>query len=70
MGKDCSPFVKEIVKCLSNSDCVKNHVDRKRALKDCAQSRAGDVPQQCFELIGSYNRCWESNVSSCLSSFV
>mmetsp|Transcript_1330 Transcript_1330/g.2071 ORF Transcript_1330/g.2071 Transcript_1330/m.2071 type:complete len:84 (-) Transcript_1330:652-903(-) len=62
MGKDCSLVLQDVVQCLSDSDCVKNHPNRKTALKDCAASGKGDVPSRCFELMDLYNQCWTTNV--------
>lgn len=65
MGKSCKGLFDELVRCLSNSECVKNHPDKKTALKDCAKSNGNDVSDYCKGVKDSYYKCRRAAVRSC-----
>mmetsp|Transcript_2299 Transcript_2299/g.3960 ORF Transcript_2299/g.3960 Transcript_2299/m.3960 type:complete len:91 (+) Transcript_2299:1564-1836(+) len=52
MPKPCEHLFENFVQCLSDSECVRTHPDRKRALADCARSE-----EQCSTAAEAYSQC-------------
>ncbi|CAL9098346.1 unnamed protein product [Musa textilis] len=54
MAKSCKGLAMELVKCLSESDCVK--VD-KRSYRECAGEKVPSIPSECVGLRETYFNC-------------
>ncbi|GAB4850565.1 hypothetical protein Ancab_029873 [Ancistrocladus abbreviatus] len=64
MSKSCKGLAEELVKCLSESDCVKVE---KRSYRECAREKSPLVPSECVGLRETYFNCKRGQV--CLGSF-
>ncbi|CAD5184559.1 unnamed protein product [Musa acuminata subsp. malaccensis] len=54
MAKSCKGLAMELVKCLSESDCVK--VD-KRSYRECAGEKVPSISSECVGLRETYFNC-------------
>ncbi|CAH8358310.1 unnamed protein product [Eruca vesicaria subsp. sativa] len=54
MAKSCKGLAEELVKCLSDSMCVK---DEKRSIRDCAGEKSPCIPSECVGLRETYFNC-------------
>ncbi|CAN1132123.1 hypothetical protein LINPERHAP2_LOCUS6812 [Linum perenne] len=54
MAKSCKGLAAELVKCLSESDCVKVE---NRSIRDCAGEKSPSVPSECVGLRETYFNC-------------
>ena len=57
MSKSCSGLLQELVRCLSESDCIK--VEKKSYSECVARGGDGDdgVPKKCLGLRATYAKC-------------
>ncbi|KAE8806176.1 cytochrome c oxidase assembly factor 5 [Hordeum vulgare] len=54
MSKSCKGLAMELVKCLSETDCVKV---QKRPYKECAGEKAPNITSECVGLRETYFNC-------------
>ncbi|CAN1765725.1 hypothetical protein LINPERHAP1_LOCUS9713 [Linum perenne] len=54
MAKSCKGLAAELVRCLSESDCVKVE---NRSIRDCAGEKSPSVPSECVGLRETYFNC-------------
>ncbi|CAL9214478.1 unnamed protein product [Arabidopsis halleri] len=54
MAKSCKGLAEELVKCLSESICVKGE---KRSIRDCAGEKSPCIPSECVGLRETYFNC-------------
>nr|ABR17270.1 unknown [Picea sitchensis] len=54
MAKSCKGLAMELVKCLSDSSCVK---EEKRSYRDCAGEKGPSIPSECAGLRETYFNC-------------
>ncbi|CAI0385194.1 unnamed protein product [Linum tenue] len=54
MAKSCKGLATELVKCLSESDCVKVE---NRSIRDCAGEKSPSVSSECVGLRETYFNC-------------
>ncbi|CAN6311474.1 unnamed protein product, partial [Urochloa humidicola] len=54
MAKSCKGLAMELVKCLSETDCVKV---QKMPYKDCAGEKVPNITSECVGLRETYNLC-------------
>ncbi|ESQ35762.1 hypothetical protein EUTSA_v10009851mg, partial [Eutrema salsugineum] len=59
MAKSCKGLAEELVKCLSESICVK---DEKRSIRDCAGEKSPCIPSECVGLRETYFNCKRGQV--------
>ncbi|KAF8111048.1 hypothetical protein N665_0076s0053 [Sinapis alba] len=59
MAKSCKGLAEELVKCLSESMCVK---DEKRSIRDCAGEKSPCIPSECVGLRETYFNCKRGQV--------
>lgn len=57
MSKSCKGLFHELVRCLSDSKCVIEHPDPKKALMDCVQPDAEGVEDSCKAIRVAYSQC-------------
>ena len=62
MGNSCQKEWNELLRCLSNSRCVREHPNPKAAMKDCAHPDAVGVTQACKNIHTAYTTCRLSQV--------
>lgn len=60
MSKLCKGLAQELVKCLSESDCVKVE---NRSIRDCAGKTEPKAPSKCAGLRQTYYDCKRSQVN-------
>ncbi|VAI34727.1 unnamed protein product [Triticum turgidum subsp. durum] len=63
MSKSCKGLAMELVKCLSETDCVKV---QKRPYKECAGEKAPNITSECVGLRETYFNCKRGQ--ACLQS--
>nr|ADN34196.1 hypothetical protein [Cucumis melo subsp. melo] len=54
MSKSCKGLAMELVKCLSESDCVKV---QNRTYRECAGEKSPCIPSECVGLRETYFNC-------------
>ncbi|KAH0687410.1 hypothetical protein KY285_017976 [Solanum tuberosum] len=54
MAKSCKGLAVELVKCLSESDCVKVE---KKSFRECAKEKSPCIPSECVGLRETYFNC-------------
>ncbi|XP_060205324.1 mitochondrial protein pet191 homolog isoform X1 [Lycium barbarum] len=54
MAKSCKGLAMELVKCLSESDCVKVE---KKSFRECAKEKSPCIPSECVGLRETYFNC-------------
>ncbi|KAH9620151.1 hypothetical protein KSS87_023706 [Heliosperma pusillum] len=54
MAKSCKGLAEELVKCLSDSDCIKI---QKRPIRECAGEKTPCIPTECVGLRETYFNC-------------
>ncbi|KAF5727856.1 hypothetical protein HS088_TW22G01553 [Tripterygium wilfordii] len=54
MAKSCKGLAMELVKCLSESDCVKVE---NRSYRECAAEKSPSIPSECMGLRDTYFNC-------------
>ncbi|XP_027344106.1 mitochondrial protein pet191 homolog [Abrus precatorius] len=59
MSKSCKGLAMELVKCLSESDCVKVE---KRSYRECAGEKTPSIPSECVGLRETYFNCKRGQV--------
>ncbi|XP_008812861.3 cytochrome c oxidase assembly factor 5 [Phoenix dactylifera] len=59
MSKSCKGLAMELVKCLSESDCVKVE---KRPYRECAGEKVPSIPSECVGLRETYFNCKRGQV--------
>ncbi|XP_019456995.1 PREDICTED: cytochrome c oxidase assembly factor 5 isoform X2 [Lupinus angustifolius] len=59
MSKSCKGLALELVKCLSESDCVKVE---NRSIRDCAGEKSPSIPSDCVGLRETYFNCKRGQV--------
>ncbi|KAB5543944.1 hypothetical protein DKX38_012056 [Salix brachista] len=64
MSKSCKGLATELVKCLSESDCVKIE---NRTYKDCAGEKSPSIPNECAGLRETYFNFKRGQACSCFS---
>lgn len=57
MGNSCIDQWNKLVRCLSDSKCVREHPDQTKAMKDCASPDAQGVSAACKALHSAYTSC-------------
>ncbi|NP_001315565.1 uncharacterized protein LOC100277178 [Zea mays] len=57
MAKSCKGLAMELVKCLSETDCVK-----KRPYKECAGEKVPNITSECVGLRETYFNCKRGQV--------
>jgi hypothetical protein len=62
MSSSCRELFEEMVRCLSDSECVRSHPDPTRALSDCARRDAAGVPDTCRGTIEAYATCRRAQI--------
>lgn len=62
MSKSCKGLFDELLRCLSDSQCVIEHPDRKTALRECVQPDAVGVSDSCKAIRVAYSQCRKSQV--------
>ncbi|CAN1765726.1 Mitochondrial protein pet191 homolog [Linum perenne] len=60
MAKSCKGLAAELVRCLSESDCVKVE---NRSIRDCAGEKSPSVPSECVGLRETYFNCKRGQVT-------
>ncbi|RZB77226.1 hypothetical protein D0Y65_035243 [Glycine soja] len=60
MSKSCKGLAMELVKCLSESDCVKVE---KRSYKECVGEKSPCIPSECVGLRETYFNCKRGQAS-------
>ncbi|KAF3682782.1 hypothetical protein FXO37_02161 [Capsicum annuum] len=69
MAKSCKGLAMELVKCLSESDCVKVE---KKSYRECAKEKSPCIPSECVGLRETYFNCkrgqplWQTGPSHCV----
>ncbi|XXG52733.1 hypothetical protein AAC387_Pa03g0973 [Persea americana] len=68
MSKSCKGLAMELVKCLSESDCVKV---QKRSYRECAGEKSPCISSECVGLRETYFNCkrGQFQVLHCLFTF-
>ncbi|OEL29184.1 hypothetical protein BAE44_0009795 [Dichanthelium oligosanthes] len=59
MAKSCKGLAMELVKCLSETDCVKV---QKRPYKECAGEKVPNITSECVGLRETYFNCKRGQV--------
>ncbi|WMV22008.1 hypothetical protein MTR67_015393 [Solanum verrucosum] len=59
MAKSCKGLAVELVKCLSESDCVKVE---KKSFRECAKEKSPCIPSECVGLRETYFNCKRGQV--------
>ncbi|GLJ22480.1 hypothetical protein SUGI_0423250 [Cryptomeria japonica] len=59
MAKSCKGLAAELVKCLSDSPCVK---EEKRSYRECAGEKDPAIPSECVGLRETYFNCKRGQV--------
>lgn len=59
MSKSCKGLVMELVKCLSESDCIKVE---NRSFRECAGEKSPSIPSECVGLRETYFNCKRGQV--------
>ncbi|KAJ7527292.1 hypothetical protein O6H91_16G047100 [Diphasiastrum complanatum] len=59
MAKSCKGLAMELVKCLSESHCIKVE---KKSYKECAGQKSPSVPEKCVGLRETYYMCKHNQV--------
>ncbi|KAL0538532.1 hypothetical protein IC582_022679 [Cucumis melo] len=59
MSKSCKGLAMELVKCLSESDCVKV---QNRTYRECAGEKSPCIPSECVGLRETYFNCKRGQV--------
>ncbi|KAF8014756.1 hypothetical protein BT93_H0530 [Corymbia citriodora subsp. variegata] len=59
MSKSCKGLAMELVKCLSESDCVKLE---KRSYRECAGEKSPSISSECVGLRETYFNCKRGQV--------
>ncbi|KAM7257834.1 hypothetical protein ACFE04_013575 [Oxalis oulophora] len=59
MAKSCKGLAMELVKCLSESDCVKKE---NRSYRECAGEKAPSISSECVGLRETYFNCKRGQV--------
>ncbi|CAN1271387.1 Mitochondrial protein pet191 homolog [Linum perenne] len=67
MAKSCKGLAAELVKCLSESDCVKVE---NRSIRDCAGEKSPSVPSECVGLRETYFNCKRGQVRFTIESII
>lgn len=62
MSKSCKGLFQELLQCLSDSQCVKEHPDRKKALRDCVNPDAVGVEDSCKAIRVAYSQCRKAQI--------
>lgn len=62
MSKSCKGLFQELLRCLSDSKCVREHPDRKTALRDCVQPHATGVGDSCKAIRVAYSQCRKAQI--------
>ncbi|KAF7836642.1 cytochrome c oxidase assembly factor 5 [Senna tora] len=60
MSKSCKGLAMELVKCLSESDCVKvtlDYIAWNRSYRECAGEKSPSIPSECVGLRETYFNC-------------
>ncbi|KAK7244173.1 hypothetical protein RIF29_38991 [Crotalaria pallida] len=60
MSKSCKGLAAELVKCLSESDCVKVE---NRSIRECAGEKSPSIPSECVGLRETYFNCKRGQAS-------
>ncbi|XP_021910670.1 mitochondrial protein pet191 homolog, partial [Carica papaya] len=66
MSKSCKGLAMELVKCLSESDCVRVE---KRSYRECAGEKSPSISSECVGLRETYFNCKRGQVCSIFSAF-
>ncbi|XP_044483381.1 mitochondrial protein pet191 homolog isoform X4 [Mangifera indica] len=61
MSKSCKGLAMELVKCLSESDCIKVE---KRSYRECAGEKSPSISSECVGLRETYFNCKRGQASS------
>lgn len=59
MSKSCKGLALELVKCLSESPCMK---EQNRSYRDCAGEKAPQIASECVGLRETYFKCKRGQV--------
>ncbi|XP_044483379.1 mitochondrial protein pet191 homolog isoform X2 [Mangifera indica] len=59
MSKSCKGLAMELVKCLSESDCIKVE---KRSYRECAGEKSPSISSECVGLRETYFNCKRGQV--------
>ncbi|KAL2622645.1 hypothetical protein R1flu_002850 [Riccia fluitans] len=59
MSKSCKGLALELVKCLSESPCMK---EQNRSYRDCAGEKVPVIPTECVGLRETYYQCKRGQV--------
>ncbi|KAH7351601.1 hypothetical protein KP509_19G005300 [Ceratopteris richardii] len=59
MSKSCKGVAMELVKCLSESNCMKIE---KKSFRECAKESSPAIPQECIGLRDTYFQCKRNQV--------
>ncbi|RDX68455.1 hypothetical protein CR513_52559, partial [Mucuna pruriens] len=66
MSKSCKGLATELVKCLSESDCVKVRFGsfvEKRSYRECVGEKSPCIPSECVGLRETYFNCKRGQAS-------
>lgn len=63
MSKSCTGLFDDMVRCLSDSPCVRRHPSPTDALRDCARADAADVDAACKAVVAAYAACRKSQLN-------
>ncbi|OSX77559.1 hypothetical protein BU14_0144s0023 [Porphyra umbilicalis] len=63
MSKSCTGLFDDMVRCLSDSPCVRQHPTPAEALRDCARAEADGVADTCKAVIAAYATCRKSQLN-------
>ncbi|KAK6232484.1 hypothetical protein SCA6_002557, partial [Theobroma cacao] len=66
MSKSCKGLAMELVKCLSESDCVKVE---KRSFRECAGEKSPCISSECVGLRETYFNCKRGQACCFFSSY-
>ncbi|KAF8701136.1 hypothetical protein HU200_033798 [Digitaria exilis] len=68
MAKSCKGLAMELVKCLSETDCVKV---QKRPYKECAGEKVPNITSECVGLRETYFNCKRGQVypDPCITNY-
>ncbi|XP_044483380.1 mitochondrial protein pet191 homolog isoform X3 [Mangifera indica] len=66
MSKSCKGLAMELVKCLSESDCIKVE---KRSYRECAGEKSPSISSECVGLRETYFNCKRGQYVEILSLY-
>ncbi|KAK4533751.1 hypothetical protein CCYA_CCYA19G4633 [Cyanidiococcus yangmingshanensis] len=62
MSSSCRELFERMVRCLSDSECVRLHPDPTRALSECARRDSTGVSETCRGTVEAYAACRRAQI--------